>query len=71
MKKILIFIILPIFVIIIIFLITKENLNLNKLLKKIEQNTDINILLKNQQKWGFYPLIYYKNNLVNWLKYHL
>jgi len=63
MKKILIFIILPIFVIIIIFLITKENLNLNKLLKKIEQNTDINILLKNQQKWGFYPLIYYKNKI--------
>jgi len=58
--------ILPISLIIIfalIFFVIKDKLDINKLFENIENNTNINIKLKNNQQWSFYPKISYQNNL--------
>ena len=46
-----------------IFIAIKDKLNVNKILKNIENDTGIKIDLKNNQEWSYYPKISYQNNL--------
>ena len=63
MKKILILLISLFITFSIIFFVLKDKFDINRILKNIENNFNMNINLYDNQKWSYYPKITYKNNL--------
>ena len=63
MRKILILLVSFIIIFSLIFFAIKNKLNIDKILEKIENNIGINIKLKDDQEWSYYPKISYQNNL--------
>jgi hypothetical protein len=63
MKRILISLFsLILFSLLVVFII-KDNFNIKKISKKIEDDTGFNISLKNNEKWDYYPNISYQNRI--------
>ena len=63
MKKNLILLVSLTIIFSLIFFFIKDKININKILKNIERDTGINITLKKNQQWSYYPKISYQNNL--------
>ena len=63
MKKIIIILISLIVIFLLIIFVIKDKVIIIKILQNIENNTGINIELKDNQKWSYYPKITYQNNL--------
>ena len=56
--------IISLIIICVLFLFSvKDKFNINQVLNKIQNDTNINILLKDNVKWGFYPEISYQNDI--------
>jgi len=63
MKKILFILLSLIIIFFIIFYLINDRLNINKILKKIENEIGISIKLEKKGKWEYYPKLKYQNNL--------
>ena len=63
MKKIIFFLISLIIIFAVLFFVFKENLNINKILKNIRNDTGIKIKLEEKEKLSFYPNFLYQNEL--------
>ena len=63
MRKTLILLISLTVIFSLIFFFLKDKFNINKIIENIENNIGISIILKDNQKWSYYPKISYQNNL--------
>ena len=63
MKKIFIFFLVILIISSIIFFAIKDQLDVNKILNKIEKDTNFKVFLEKDEVWTFYPHFEYQNNI--------
>ena len=63
MKRLLCIIFSLIIIFFILFYIINDKLNIDKIIKKIENDIGISIKLEEKGKWKYYPKLKYQNNL--------
>ena len=70
MKRVVFFLISLIIIFSIIIFAVKDQISLKKILQNIEKDTGLNIKLRDDQKWSFFPKINYQNTTteISWKK---